>query len=77
MAMDILKTIKVAEVVANITTSVNNGDVNPLEAIISLKKLEQIVKQAKTEIADALALQTIGTDFNIKDLIANLVAEFS
>jgi hypothetical protein len=54
MAMDILKTIKVAEVVANITTSVNNGDVNPLEAIVSLKKLEQIVKQAKAEIADAV-----------------------
>lgn len=52
--MDILKTIKVAEVVANITTSVNNGDVNPLEAIVSLKKLEQIVKQAKAEIADAV-----------------------
>ena len=31
----------------------------------------------KTEIADALAMQTIGTDFNVKDLIANLVAEFS
>ena len=54
MAMDILKTIKVAEVVANITTSVNNGDVNPLEAIISLKKLEQIVKQAKAEIDEAV-----------------------
>ena len=52
--MDILKTIKVAEVVANITTSVNNGDVNPLEAIVSLKKLEQIVKQAKAEIAEAV-----------------------
>lgn len=35
--MEILKTIKVAEVVANITTSVNNGDINPLEAIVSLK----------------------------------------
>ena len=52
--MDILKTIKVAEVVANITTSVNNGDVNPLEAIVSLKKLEEIVKQAKSEIAEAV-----------------------
>jgi hypothetical protein len=31
----------------------------------------------KTEIADALALQTIGTDFKWKDLVANLVAEFS
>ena len=52
--MDIIKNIKVAEVVANITTSVNSGDVNPLDAIVSLKKLEQIVKQAKTEIADAV-----------------------
>lgn len=31
----------------------------------------------KTEIADALAMQTLGSDFNVKDLIANLVAEFS
>ena len=31
----------------------------------------------KSDIADALAMQTIGTDFNVKDLIANLVAEFS
>ena len=31
----------------------------------------------KTEIADTLAMQTIGTDFNVKDLIANLIAEFS
>ena len=31
----------------------------------------------KTEIADALALQTLGSDFNVKDLIANLIAEFS
>lgn len=50
--MEILKTIKVAEVVANITTSVNNGDINPLEAIVSLKKLEEIVKKAKANISD-------------------------
>ena len=31
----------------------------------------------QTEIADELAMQTIGTDFNVKDLIANLIAEFS
>ena len=31
----------------------------------------------KSDIADALAMQTIGTDFNVKDLIANLIAEFS
>ena len=31
----------------------------------------------RTDIADALAMQTIGTDFNVKDLIANLIAEFS
>ena len=52
--MEILKTIKVAEVVANITTSVNNGDINPLEAIVSLKKLEEIVKLAKASISDAV-----------------------
>ena len=52
--MDIIKNIKVHEVVNNITSSVMDGTINPLEAIVSLKKLEQIVKQAKTEIADAV-----------------------
>jgi len=50
--MELLKTIKVDEVVANITTAVLEGDVNPLEAIISLKKLEEIVKKAKINIAE-------------------------
>ena len=50
--MEIIKNIKVAEIVANITTSVNNGDINPLEAIVSLKKLEEIVKKAKANISD-------------------------
>ena len=31
----------------------------------------------KTEIADALAMQTLGSEFNVQDLIANLIAEFS
>lgn len=31
----------------------------------------------KSEISDALALQTLGSDFNVQDLIANLIAEFS
>ena len=31
----------------------------------------------KSDIADALALQTLGSDFNVQDLIANLIAEFS
>ena len=31
----------------------------------------------RSEIADALALQTLGSDFNVKDLIASLIAEFS
>ena len=31
----------------------------------------------RTEIADALALQTLGSDFNVQDLIASLIAEFS
>ena len=31
----------------------------------------------RTEIADALAMQTLGSDFNVQDLIANLIAEFS
>ena len=29
------------------------------------------------EIKDELAMQTIGTDFNVKELIANLIAQFS
>jgi hypothetical protein len=29
------------------------------------------------DIADALALQTLGSDFNVQDLIASLIAEFS
>ena len=39
--MDIIKNIKVSEVVNNITTSVLDGTINPLEAIVSLKKLEE------------------------------------
>ena len=31
----------------------------------------------RSEIADALALQTLGSDFNVQDLIASLIAEFS
>ena len=31
----------------------------------------------QTEIADALAMQTLGSEFNVKDLIASLIAEFS
>ena len=31
----------------------------------------------RSEIADALAMQTLGSDFNVQDLIANLIAEFS
>ena len=31
----------------------------------------------RTEIADALAMQTLGSDFNVQDLIASLIAEFS
>ena len=31
----------------------------------------------RTEIADALALQTLGSNFNAQDLIASLIAEFS
>ena len=52
--MELLKTIKVNEVVNNITNSVMDGTINPLEAIISLKKLEEIVKKAKANISDAV-----------------------
>ena len=31
----------------------------------------------QTEIADALAFQTLGSDFNVQDLIASLIADFS
>ena len=50
--MDIIKNIKVHEVVNNITSSVMDGTINPLEAIVSLKKLEEIVKKAKANISD-------------------------
>ena len=52
--MEILKTIKVSEVVNNVADAVNSGDVNPLEAAVSLKKLELIVKAAKNRIEDAV-----------------------
>lgn len=52
--MDLIKNIKVYEVVANITSSVMDGTINPLEAIVSLKKLEEIVKLAKASISDAV-----------------------
>ena len=31
----------------------------------------------RTEIAEALAMQTLGSEFNVQDLIASLIAEFS
>ena len=67
--MDIIKNIKVAEVVANISTSVNNGEVNPLDAIVSLKKLEMIVKQTKAEISEAVIIEASkhGKTFNYLD----------
>jgi len=67
--MDIIKNIKVAEIVANISTSVNNGEVNPLDAIVSLKKLEMIVKQTKAEISEAVIIEASkhGKTFNYLD----------
>ena len=52
--MNIIKNIKVHEVVNNITNSVMDGTINPLEAIVSLKKLEEIVKQAKLRINESV-----------------------
>jgi len=67
--MDIIKNIKVAEIVANISTSVNNGEVNPLDAIVSLKKLEMIVKQTKAEISELVIIEAAkhGKTFNYLD----------
>ena len=67
--MELLKNMKVAEVVANISTSVNNGEVNPLDAIVSLKKLEMIVKQTKAEISEAVIIEASkhGKTFNYLD----------
>ena len=48
--MDIIKNINISKVVADITTAVKDGLVNPLEAYVSLKKLEEIVKQDKSKI---------------------------
>jgi len=52
--MELLKTIKVNEVVDNLTGSVMDGTINPLEAIVRLKKLEEIVKLAKIRISGAV-----------------------
>ena len=52
--MELLKTIKVNEVVDNLTGSVMDGTINPLEAIVRLKKLEEIVKLAKVRISGAV-----------------------
>ena len=67
--MDIIKNIKVAEIVANISTSVNNGEVNPLDAIVSLKKLEMTVKQTKAEISELVIIEAAkhGKTFNYLD----------
>jgi len=60
--MEILKTIKVSEVVNNVADAVSNGDINPLEAAVSLKKLELIVKAAKNRIEDAVISESCKYD---------------
>ena len=45
--MNLIKTTNIKETVAEITTAVENGDVNALEAFINRKKIEEIIKQDK------------------------------
>ena len=50
--MDIIKKINIKESVADITTAIQNGDVDALEAFVNLKKIEEIIKQVKKNIDD-------------------------
>ena len=50
--MNLIKTTNIKETVAEITTAVENGDVNALEAFINLKKIEEIIKQVKKNVDD-------------------------
>jgi hypothetical protein len=50
--MNLIKTTNIKETVAEITTAVQNGEVNALEAFISLKKIEEIIKQVKKNVDD-------------------------
>ena len=50
--MNLIKTTNIKETVAEITTAVQNGEVNALEAFINLKKIEEIIKQVKKNVDD-------------------------
>ena len=50
--MNLIKTTNIKETVAEITTAVENGEVNALEAFINLKKIEEIIKQVKKNVDD-------------------------
>ena len=50
--MELLKHKRINDIVNDITLAVENGDVDALEAFVNLKKLEEIVKQAKKRIDD-------------------------
>jgi len=50
--MELLKHKKISEIVNGITLAVENGEIDALEAFVNLKKLEEIVKQAKKRIDD-------------------------
>ncbi len=50
--MNLIKTTNIKETVAEITTAVQNGEVNALEAYINLKKIEEIIKQVKKNVDD-------------------------
>ena len=50
--MDIVKKINIKESVADITTAIQNGDIDALEAFVNLKKIEEIIKQVKKNIDD-------------------------
>jgi hypothetical protein len=68
--MELIKNIDIAKVVADITLAVKNGNVNALDAYITLKKLEEVVKLAKSNIDEDALLEAnkySGKVFNISN----------
>lgn len=68
--MELIKNIDIAKVVADITLAVKNGNVNALDAYITLKKLEEVVKLAKANIDEDALLEAnkySGKVFNISN----------
>jgi len=50
--MNLVKNIDIKETVVEITTAIQNGEVNALEAFIKLKQIEEVIKQVKKNVDD-------------------------